>query len=72
MSGTESARSDNLIRGTCSINYIPLIVVIDTSAILLFISLGCAKKLNMEMSHMVGSITIDTLSNGLVTTLWVV
>lgn len=71
MSGAKTTRSDNLIRGTYSINCIPLIYSIDRGATYSFISLDCAKKLNMEISHMVESMVIETLANGSVTTLLV-
>lgn len=64
LSGTETTRYDNLIKGTCSLNGIPLITIVDTGVTHLFISLDYAKKLNMEISHMVGSMVVDTLTNG--------
>lgn len=68
LSGTKTIRSDNLIRGMWSINGIPLIVFIDICVMHSFISLDCAKNLNLEISHMVGSMVIDTPTSGLVTT----
>lgn len=60
LSGAKTTRSDNLIMGMCFINSIPLIAIIDMDATHSFISLDCSKKLNMEISPMVGSMVIDT------------
>lgn len=60
-----------LIRGTCFINSIPLIVIIYTGATYSFISLDCAKRLELKLSSMVRSMVIDTLANGSVTTSFV-
>ncbi|XP_050897050.1 uncharacterized protein LOC127103852 [Lathyrus oleraceus] len=67
-SGTETTSADRLIRGTCFINSTPLIAIIDTGATHSFISLNCAKRLDLNLSSMVGSIVIDTLTSGSVTT----
>ena len=57
-----------MIRGTCFINNIHLISIIDTDATHSFISLDCAKRLNLELSVMHGSMVIDTPVMGSVTT----
>lgn len=57
-----------LIRGTCFINNIPLIAIIDTCATHSFISLDCAKRLGFKLSSIVGNMVIDTPTNGSVTT----
>lgn len=52
-SGLESTAYDNLIQGTCFINNISLITIIDTSATHLFISVECVKILKLEMYTMI-------------------
>ncbi|XP_050876107.1 uncharacterized protein LOC127079782 [Lathyrus oleraceus] len=63
----ETTSADMLIRGTCFINDIPLIAIIDTDATHSFISLNCAKRLDLQLSSIIGSIVIDTPFNGSVT-----
>ena len=60
LSGSETKPDDRLIKGTCFINDIPLIAIIDTRATHYFIALDCAKRLNLEISNMDGSMVIDT------------
>lgn len=57
-----------MIRGTCYINSISSIVIIDTSATYSLISFDCAKRLGLYLSSMVGSMIVDTPALGLVTT----
>ncbi|XP_050910062.1 uncharacterized protein LOC127123930 [Lathyrus oleraceus] len=57
-----------MIRGTYFINNVELISTIDTGATHLFISLGCATRLGLKLSSMVGSMVIVTPINGYVTT----
>src|ERR1044072_3115956 len=71
LSGSETKPDDRLIKGTCFINDIPLIAIIDTGATHSFIALDCAKRLNLEISNMDGSMVIDTLASGSVTTSYV-
>lgn len=59
LSGEDVSKSNNLIRGTCIIKGISLIVIIDISATHSFISLDCAKRLNLEVSPMIGSMVIE-------------
>ncbi|XP_050908927.1 uncharacterized protein LOC127122669 [Lathyrus oleraceus] len=61
-------KADNLIKGTCFINNVELIAIIDTGATHSFISLECAMGLGLKLSSMVGSMVIDTPANGSVTT----
>lgn len=68
LSGVMTLKSDNLVRGTCFINGIPLVTIIDTSATYSFISTGCVKKLDLVVSSMNGSMVIDTPVSGSVTT----
>lgn len=63
LSGAETASSDNCIQGTCFINSVPLITIIDTGATHSFISTECVKILNLEVFVMNGSMAIDTLAN---------
>ncbi|XP_050920294.1 uncharacterized protein LOC127137931 [Lathyrus oleraceus] len=68
LSGVDTSAEERLIRGTCFINNMPLISIIDTGAMHSFISLDCAKRLNLELSVMHGSMVIDTPAMGSVTT----
>ncbi|XP_050908229.1 uncharacterized protein LOC127121835 [Lathyrus oleraceus] len=61
---SETTILDKLIQGTCFINSITLIVVIDTSATHSFISLDYDDRLGLNFSGMVGSMVIDTPTNG--------
>src|ERR1044072_4757161 len=71
LSGSDTKPDDRLIKGTCFINGIPLIAIIDTGATHSFIALDCAKRLNLEISNMDGSMVIDTPASGSVTTSYV-
>ncbi|XP_050914665.1 uncharacterized protein LOC127129553 [Lathyrus oleraceus] len=64
LSGVDTSIEERLIRGTCFINNMPLIAIIDTSATHSFISLYCAKRLNLESSVMRGTMVIDTPAMG--------
>ncbi|XP_050896238.1 uncharacterized protein LOC127102975 [Lathyrus oleraceus] len=68
LSGVDTSVEERLIRGTCFINNMPLIAIIDTDATHSFISLDCAKRLNLELFVMCGSMVIDTSTMGSVTT----
>lgn len=57
-----------MIKGTCFINNVELIAIIYTSSTHSFISLECATGLGLKLSSMVGSMVIDTPTNGSVTT----
>ncbi|XP_050890065.1 uncharacterized protein LOC127095414 [Lathyrus oleraceus] len=70
LSGTETTRYDNLIRGMYFINGLSLIAMIDMGVTCYFISLILPKRLNLEISSMVRSMVIDTPTNGLMTTSW--
>ncbi|XP_050919122.1 uncharacterized protein LOC127136628 [Lathyrus oleraceus] len=65
LSGSETTSSNNLIRGTCFINNIPLVAIIATSATHSFISLDCAERLGLKLSSMIRSMIVDTPSLGL-------
>ncbi|XP_050891869.1 uncharacterized protein LOC127097414 [Lathyrus oleraceus] len=68
LSGSVTTKEDILIIGTCFINNISLVDIVDTSATYLFISLDCEKRLNLELSSMGGSKVIDTFVMGFITT----
>ncbi|XP_050892239.1 uncharacterized protein LOC127097793, partial [Lathyrus oleraceus] len=68
LSGAEATTDDRLIQGTCFINGTPLTVIIDTGATHSFISLDCAKRLNLILSDMHRSMVIDTPAMGSVST----
>ena len=68
LSGEDVPSSDKLIRGTCFINNVPLIAIIDTGATHSFISLECAMRLNLNMMSMSNRMVIDTPASGSVTT----
>jgi hypothetical protein len=68
LAGTQTASEDRLIRGTCFINSIPLIVIIDTGATHCFIAADCALRLSLDVSPMNGEMVVETPSNGSVTT----
>ena len=68
LSGVEASNSDNLVRGPCFINDIPLIIIIDTGATCSFISAESVKRWNLVVFTMNGSMVIDTSTNGSVTT----
>ncbi|XP_058761705.1 uncharacterized protein LOC131635110 [Vicia villosa] len=67
LSGAEDSKKDNLIRGTCFINNIKLVAIIDIGATHSFISLDCATMLGLQLSSMDGSMVIDTLASCSVT-----
>ncbi|XP_050897940.1 uncharacterized protein LOC127104837 [Lathyrus oleraceus] len=71
LSGANTFDEERLIRGTCFINNMPLIAIIDTGVTHSFISLDYAKILNLELFVMRGSMVIDTPTMGSVTTSFV-
>jgi hypothetical protein len=71
LSGDGADQVDNLIRGTCFIYGTPLIAIIDTGATHSFISIDCAKCLNIPMSEMPSRMEIETPASGSVTTKFV-
>lgn len=68
LSGVKASKFDNLVRGTCFINDIPIITIIDTGATHSFIFVECVKILCLVVSAMNDIMVIDTPTNGLVTT----
>lgn len=67
MTGTDTTSVDCLIRGTCFINNIPLIAIINTGETRSFVSLDYAERLGLKFSDMDGNMTVDTPTLGLVT-----
>lgn len=68
LNGKDFSKTYKLIRGTCFINDIPLIDIIDKGVTRSFISVKCVKRLNLVVSIMNGSMVIDTSTNGSMTT----
>ncbi|XP_050916565.1 uncharacterized protein LOC127131692 [Lathyrus oleraceus] len=68
LSGADGSKSDTVLRGTCFINGIHLITIIDMGATYSFIYLDCVKRLNLAVSIMNGSMVIGTPANGSVNT----
>ncbi|XP_058746278.1 uncharacterized protein LOC131619166 [Vicia villosa] len=50
LSGTQTSSEDGLVRGTCLINSIHLITIIDTGATHSFIAADCVKRLGLTLS----------------------
>lgn len=69
--GSKTTSTDRLIRGTCFINGILLISIIDMGETYSFISLECAERLNLDLSSLVGSMIVNTSALDPLTTLWV-
>lgn len=57
-----------MIRGTCFINDVSLVAIIDTGVTHSFISHDSVNKLNLEVFSRICSMIINTPTNGLVTT----
>ncbi|XP_050896449.1 uncharacterized protein LOC127103225 [Lathyrus oleraceus] len=68
LSGSEVPKTDNLIKGTYFIKNVKLTTIIDTGVTHSFISLECVMGLGLKLSPLVGSMVIDTPTNGSVTT----
>jgi len=68
LAGTQTASEDRLIRGTCFINNIPLITIIDTGATHCFVAADCVSRLGLKLSSMNGEMVIETPAKGSVTT----
>ena len=68
LSGAEAPKEDNLIKGTCLINNVELLAIVDTGATHSFISYECATRIGVIMSSLGGSMVIDTPANGSVKT----
>ncbi|CAJ2642347.1 unnamed protein product [Trifolium pratense] len=68
LAGTQTASEDRLIRGTCFINHIPLITIIDTGATHCFVAADCVSRLGLKLSSRNGEMVIETPAKGSVTT----
>src|SRR3954463_751465 len=68
LSGTQTSSEDGLVRGTCFINSIPLITIIDTGATHCFIAADCVKRLGLTLSAMNGEMVVELPAKGTVTT----
>ncbi|XP_058763323.1 uncharacterized protein LOC131636745 [Vicia villosa] len=68
LSGTQTSSEDGLVRGTCFINSIPLITIIDTGATHCFIAYDCVKRLGLTLSAINGEMVVELPSKGTVTT----
>ncbi|XP_058732748.1 uncharacterized protein LOC131604317 [Vicia villosa] len=60
LAGTQTANEDRLIRGTCFINSILLITIIDTGATHYFIDVDCVERSSLTLSSMNGEMVVDT------------
>lgn len=63
MTRSETTSTNIMIRGTCFINGIQLIAIIDKSATHSFILLDYAQRLDSKLFVIVGSMLIDTPTN---------
>ncbi|XP_058769262.1 uncharacterized protein LOC131643125, partial [Vicia villosa] len=68
LAGTQTSTEDRLIRGTCFINSMPLITIIDTGATHCFIAAACVEKLGLVLSLMNGEMVVEVPAKGSVTT----
>ncbi|XP_058774497.1 uncharacterized protein LOC131648787 [Vicia villosa] len=68
LAGTQTSTEDRLIRGTCFINSMPLITIIDTGATHCFIAAACVEKLGLVLSSMNGEMVVEVPAKGSVTT----
>lgn len=68
LSNADVLKLSNLIRGTCIMNNVRLIAIVDTSVMNLFTSLDCVKWLNLKAFSMINGMVIDKSANGSVTT----
>ncbi|XP_058753893.1 uncharacterized protein LOC131627083 [Vicia villosa] len=68
LAGTQTSTEDRLIRGTCFINSMPLITIIDTGATHCFIAAECVEKLGLVLSSMNGEMVVEVPAKGFVTT----
>ncbi|XP_058774368.1 uncharacterized protein LOC131648646 [Vicia villosa] len=68
LAGTQTTTEDRLIRGTCFINSMPLITIIDTGATHCFIAAECVENLGLVLSSMNGEMVVEVPAKGSVTT----
>ena len=58
LAGSQASGDDRLVQGTCFINSIPLVTIIDTGATHCFIAADCVKRLGLELSMMNGEMVV--------------
>ncbi|XP_058784063.1 uncharacterized protein LOC131658826 [Vicia villosa] len=68
LASTQTNTEDRLIRGTCFINSMPLITIIDTGATHCFIAAECVERLGLMLSSMNGEMVVEVPAKGSVTT----
>ncbi|XP_058783738.1 uncharacterized protein LOC131658462 [Vicia villosa] len=68
LSGNQTSSKDGLVKGTCFINCIPLIPIIDTGATHCFIAADCVKILGLILSSMNGEMVVELPATEMVTT----
>ncbi|XP_058741828.1 uncharacterized protein LOC131614228 [Vicia villosa] len=68
LAGTQTGNEDRLIRGTCFINSMPLITIIDTGATHCFIAFECVERLSLVLSSMNGEMVVEVPAKGSMTT----
>ncbi|XP_058774640.1 uncharacterized protein LOC131648926 [Vicia villosa] len=68
LASTQTGTEDRLIRGTCFINSMSLITIIDTSATHWFIVAECVERLGLVLYSMNGEMVVEVPTKGSVTT----
>ncbi|XP_058758243.1 uncharacterized protein LOC131631466 [Vicia villosa] len=68
LAGSQASSDDKLIQGTCFINRIPLLAIVDTGASHCFIAADCVERLGLVLSNMNGEMVVETPAKGSVTT----
>jgi hypothetical protein len=68
LSGTHTTNEDGLIRGTCFINNIPLITIIDTGATHCFVAADCVERLGLSLSSLGRDMIVEVPAKGTVST----
>ncbi|XP_050919616.1 uncharacterized protein LOC127137174 [Lathyrus oleraceus] len=68
LSGTQTTNEDGLVRGTCFINSIPLITIIDTGATHCFVAADCVERLGISLSSLGRDMIVEVPAKGTVST----
>lgn len=68
LSGTQTTNEDGLIRGTCFINSIPLITIIDTGATHCFVAADYVERLGLSLSSLGRDMIVEVPAKGTVST----
>ncbi|XP_050896958.1 uncharacterized protein LOC127103768 [Lathyrus oleraceus] len=66
LSGTQTTNEDGLVRGTCFINSIPLITIIDTCATHCFVAADCVERLGLSLSSLGRDMIVEVPAKGTV------